>query len=85
MRYWKWVLLTTVLALAGLIVGLSRLARHQKHGPGQIDKDAGASTQLLASTDADAGTALAQHLLEPREVPSGSDAHVPPLPSNGAQ
>lgn len=81
MHKWKWVLLTTLLALAGLIVGLSRLARHQKDGPGRIDKDAGISTQLLTSTDADSGTALAQHLLDPREMPSGSDAHVPPLPA----
>lgn len=79
MHKWKWVVLATILALAGLIVGLSRLARHQKHGPQVIDNDAGASSQPL--TDADAGTALVRLAQEPREAPNGSDVRLQQLPA----
>ena len=74
-----WVLLATAVALAGLIVGLSRLARHQKHGAETIDRDAGVSSQPL--TDADAGSELVQHAQDPREVPSGSDVRAQQLPA----
>jgi hypothetical protein len=79
MHKWKWVLLATVLALTGLVVGLSRLARLPRHNGD------GAKTRTeagpVSSGEADAGATLTQQLPNEREAPSTSDAHVPPLPA----
>ena len=80
MHKWKWVVLASVLALAGLIVGLSRLARHQSHNVGAIAGDAGMATPPSLATDA--GTSLTQNPGAPREIPSGSDSRVPALPAS---
>jgi hypothetical protein len=80
MRKLKWILLATVLAVVGLVGGLTRVARHQKLGSGSADKDAGAVTQPVTLAETDAGTAVAQQAQDPREVSSGSDARVLPLP-----
>ncbi len=80
MHKWKWIVLATVLAVAGLVAGLTRATRHQKLGAGLADMDAGAVTQPVALAETDAGAAVAQHAQDPREASSGSDARVPPLP-----
>ena len=79
MHKWKWVVAATVLALAGLIVGLCSLARHQKHGAAPVGQDAGVLTESPALTGLDSGAPAAQR--EPHEALSGVEAHVPPLPA----
>jgi hypothetical protein len=80
MHKWKWVILTTALALAGLIIGLSRLAKLQKHARDAVVTDAGATTQIQLPADAGTQAEAAPRQPEAREIPSGVDAH--PLPAN---
>jgi len=78
MHKWKWVILTTVLALTGLIVGLSRLSKHQKHTVDSAATDAGATTQIPADVGSQSEAAPKQP--DAREIPSGPDARQPLLP-----
>ncbi len=80
MHKWKWVLLTTLLALTGLIIGLSRLAKHQKHTADAAVADAGATTQIQIPAEATSQAEAAPRQPEAREVPSGADAHQSTLP-----
>ncbi len=81
MHKWKWVILATALALTGLIVGLSRLARHQMRDARMLDRDAGATTQINVPALIGSEATAARHPTEPREMPSGSEA-LPPLPAS---
>lgn len=81
MHKWKWVILTTVLALAGLIIGLSHLAKLQKQAIG-AEVDAGATTQIQISADAGYQAEAAPRHPEAREIPSGTETHQVPLPPN---
>lgn len=81
MNKWKWAVLATALALAGLIVGLSRLARHQLRDIGALDEDAGTTTQIQRPVTADKEATVATLRPAPQEVPSGSDVRLPLLPA----
>ncbi len=80
MHKWKWVILTTVLALTGLIIGLSRLSKHQKHTADSAVADAGATTQIQIPAEVGSQTEAAPRQPDAREIPSGMDAHQPLLP-----
>jgi hypothetical protein len=83
MHKWKWVVFLTILALAGLIVGLSRLARSQHRQDTTTIVDAGASASTEEPISGDAGL-LAQDVTEVREAPNAAqaDAHSQVLPPN---
>ncbi len=83
MHKWKWVILTTVLALSGLILGLYRLAKVQKPAADAAIADAGATTQMLIPAEAGSQLDDTPRQPEAREQPSGTEAHqLPPSAPN---
>ena len=78
MHKWKWVVFVTFLALAALILGLSRLARNQ-HVRIPAVTDAGAAPLAMGINIPDAGSE-APNGAEPREAPSAVESHTPTLP-----
>lgn len=76
MQKWKLVVLLTVLALAGLIVGLSRLARNQRQQVAPSSVDAGAAPLSEKPTGTDAG-------LQAQNAPSGNDSQAAPSDPHG--
>jgi hypothetical protein len=82
MQKWKWVVLVTVFALAGLIVALFCLARHQLRGRIATEADASVAMQALNSAAPNSTQWVTHPPPEPREASSGSDSHsAPPLPA----
>jgi hypothetical protein len=82
MQKWKWVLLVTILALAGVIVGLFYLARHQPRGTLAISADAGVESEVPNPAARSSAPRVTGPQPDPREAVSGSDSHfAPPLPA----
>ena len=78
----KWVILVTVLALTGVIVGLFYLARHQPRRTMTTGSDAGLESQAANPAMESSATRVARPLPEPHDATSASDSHtIPALPA----
>jgi len=78
MHKWKWVISVTLLALAGLVLGLSRLAHLPHHAPAQAGGDAGTAASAEVIGNPDAGSE-SENVPQPQEA-SSADSHLPVLP-----
>ncbi len=84
MHKWKAVIFLTLLALAGLIFGLSRLDRNQQHHqdtPTPIDAGPGMPSATPTSTDAGLEAQAIAEVHDSLGAPA-SDAHSQALPPN---